>query len=645
MLFLTSSTTPAIAFLAIWAVVAFPALAVGQSVERVAGGSENIPSIHITANRIAISAEEVGSAYSALTREDLEKRQVRVISDVLRDVPGLAVSRSGSTGGFTQLRIRGAEADHTLVLIDGIEVNNPSGSGFDFANLVNRGTTRIEVLRGPQSALYGSDTIGGVVNVITERPSPGVRVFGLVEGGSSGTGNGVFGVSAANQEFYLSASGNRFRTEGVSVAKDGAEKDGHRNTGLHLKTGLELGHGVGIDLVGIGTDNRTENDASGPTDATGEYQTVREEHGRIGLRADLLDGLWEHRLDVARSRVKSSFFGSFSSNSTAARTKYSYQNNIRFTSPKLADGKHVLVLAVEQEKEEQSRLGSGGTAALESRSYVGELQSGFHDSLFLSVAVRRDDLAEDRFLHSADATTWRATAAWLDRKTDLRIHSSLARGLKNPTLFELAGFTASFMPNPDLRPEKSLGGDIGVEKGFRDGRVIVDLTGFYNKVEDAIQSTGTTAENTPGETRARGLEFSLRAGVTDHMTLRAAYTYTATRSPDEREAIRRPRHIASFGADARFQVAGRPAGANLAVRINGSQHDDIFLADFSRAQVKLGGYILVNLSGTFEVSDGVELFLRTENLLDKDYEEVRGYGVQGVGVYGGIRVRLGGKGG
>jgi vitamin B12 transporter len=193
----------------------------GEAGAQNTGSVAQLPSISVTANMTETPLQEVGSAVTIITGEELQQRQTQLVSDVLREVPGLAVSRSGTVGGSTQVRIRGSEGNQTLVLIDGIEVNDTAGgiSEFDFANLLAVDIERIEILRGPQSALYGSDAAGGVINIVTRRGS-GKPVYGAsFEAGSFNTYQTAASVRGGGERYHFSLTGTDYRTSGVSHAR------------------------------------------------------------------------------------------------------------------------------------------------------------------------------------------------------------------------------------------------------------------------------------------------------------------------------------------------------------------------------------------------------------------------------------------
>lgn len=626
-------------------------IAQGQTVEAEDATVVTQPEVVVSASRVPVATEQVGSAVTVITAEELEQRQVRIVSDVLRDVPGVAVSRTGPTGAFTQVRIRGAEGNQTLVIIDGIEVNNPAGgSEFDFANLLNSDLARIEVLRGPQSALYGSDAIGGVVNVVSERPEDGFSFLGRGEGGSFNTGSGLINAGYGGEDFYGSATIDHFTTGGISVAEErngNTEEDGYENTTMRLKGGVALFDDMlEFEAVGYRVDSTRDGDASalivGAVDSDDTSDTLQH-FGLASAKLKLFDGAWEHIARASFVHVDTDFFDgndnqTFSSN--GEKDKFDYQTNLFFSTPQFADAEHTLTFLAEREREDQRSGGATfNNVEIVNYGYAGEYRLGLWDRLFLSGGLRYDD-NDDLF---DNETTYRATAAYLHRETGTRLHGSVGRGVKNPTLFELFGFTANFTGNPNLEPEKSFGWDVGVEQSFWDDRVLIDVTYFNNEIEDLITGSGNTAINLEGENEIQGIEVSAAAEPIQGLRFDIAYTFTDAEDDNGDDLTRRPKHVASFNANYAFDLYNRPANLNFGVRFSGKQ-DDTVLLGFGPGQTRtetLDSFTLVNIGASYEIADGISLFARGENLLDDNYQEVVGFGTPGIAGFAGVRIKLG----
>lgn len=600
-------------------------------------------------------AREVGSAVSVFDAADIQRRRVTLGSELLREVPGLAVNRSGQVGNLTQVRIRGAEGNHTLVLIDGIEANDPGLSGeFNFADLLTYDVGRVEVLRGPQSALYGSEAIGGVISIRSAEPRQGLDVHGEVEGGSFGTHRLGAALSGANQRVSGRLSVVRFDTDGISASAIEPEKDGYENTTLHGVFGVQITPQFDARVVLRNADNDVETDRQDfdfpptPTqglivDADNNTESAQR-YGLVELNAALLDGDWLHRAAYSYADTESdSFSAGVRSNGTRGeRRKLEYQSTLMLGGGAL---RHTLTGGIQREWLEFENISASFPGANYRRpddqtSYVAEYALTANDVAAISMSVRHDD--NDRF---DDATTVRVTGSYLLESTATRLHASFGQGITNPTFTELFGFNPdSFVGNPDLTPEESDGYDLGLEQSLFDGRALVDVTYFRATLDDEIVTVfdfdtfTSTAANQAGDSDRQGIEVTLRAQVNEQWSLQGSYTYLDATDPDGRTEVRRPEHSASANVNYRF-LGGR-GNLNLGAIFNGEQEDSEFVDATPGDRATLDDYTLLNAAVTFDVSDALQLFVRGENLLDEDYSEVFGYRSPGAAGYLGLRARL-----
>lgn len=613
-----------------------------------------LPETVVIANRVETPSEEVGSSVSVITAEQLEQRQIRLVSDALREIPGVAVSRTGVAGTLTDVRIRGAESNHTLVLIDGIEANDPAaGSIFDFAHLLTTDIERIEVLRGPQSALWGSDAIGGVINIISKRGQAGPpQSHASIEGGSFNTARANAGVSGGGEAYHYSLGASYLDTDGASIAPTGSEDDGYDNTTLSFKAGFTPTSHLSFDAIARYTSATSQTDPQdfdfgsatfGQIVDGDEHADTDQLYGRAQAKLALLDGDWEHTIGIALTDTDSDFFsdGMQRSGIDGAKTKVDYQTNYFFTT---TDTEHTLTFAAELENEDFSQRGETADAprnqdqSIDNQGYVGEYRLGLWDQWFLTGAVRLDN--NDRF---ADETSYRLTAAYV-LDSGMRLHSSYGTGVKNPSFTELFGFfPGSFIGNANLEPEKTKGWDVGVEYPLLKGRLVADVTYFDSDFEDEIVTTFdnetflSSVENAIGTSNRRGLELSLRGSLTEQLSLTGSFTYTDSEDPDGEQEARRPRHSASLNLN--YSLLAKRATINLGVVYTGEQKDLDF-ATFPATRVTLDDYTLVNLAARYQVNDTLEVFGRVENLLDEDYQDVFGYDTLGIGAYAGLRVNF-----
>lgn len=602
----------------------------------------DLDAISVTANLVPTPQSAVGSAVTAVTAEELESRQTKLVSDVLREIPGVAVNRTGPVGQLTQVRIRGSEGNQTLVIIDGIRVNDPSaGSEFDFAHLLAEEVERVEVLRGPQSALYGSDAIGGVINIVTKRGQgkPAARM--RVEGGSFETALASASVSGGGEHYDFIASGTGFRTGGISVADErlgNPERDAYRNQTGFAKLNLRPSEIFDMSFVGRYVDFYSEGDADiggiGAVDADRDTRGDQA-YGRAQGRISLFEDRWEHIFGVSYVRHRRDYRseGDITSTYEGETKRADYQTNVSFDTPGLLNMSHVATFALQHEDNSaisESTL-SSFDRTIASTGFVGQYQATVQERLTLTGSVRHDrnELFED-------ADTFRLTGAYSIFETGTKLRASYGTGVKNPTLFELFGFAENYRGNPDLKPEKARGWDAGFDQTFWDGRASLEATYFDQRIEDLIQGSGQTSINLPGQSVIRGVELGLTVNLLQNLIARAAYTYSSGKDANGEELVRRPRNIASLNLDYRF-LEDR-AGINLGIVYNGDQKDWAFDEVYNRRVVELDDYVLVNLAASYKLTENAEIYGRVENLLDAQYQEVFTYGTPGRAGYAGVKL-------
>ncbi|MEN2975913.1 TonB-dependent receptor [Tistrella bauzanensis] len=622
------------------------ALAAGLSspIAQAASDDEVTPlgPISVSAARTPTPLAAIGSAVTVITGEQLEALQIRHVDDALRLVPGVAVSRTGSVGGLSQIRIRGSEGNQTLVRIDGIEVSDPSaGSEFDFAHLLAYEVERIEVLRGPQSALYGSDAMGGVIDITTKRGAGPLSGSLRTEAGSFETREAVGSLSYGDEIFDGMVSVQSFRTDGISVADERAgnpETDGYRNRSAFAKFGWRPTEDLEFALVGRTLRYRAEGDGYSTLPVDGDEETRgTQSFARAEARYAMADGRWRHKLGMAHTEHDRDYRtdGTISSTYLGRRLKTDYQTDYSVDTTTGLPASHDISLAAEYERETVRTHSDWSSVdrAFDATGYAAEYRLGLFDSLFLSAAGRLDQ--NELF---DDAATYRLTAAWVIDGTGTRLRTSYGTGVKNPTLFELFGYSASYRGNPDLKPERAKGWDAGVEQSFLNGRVTADLGYFRQDIDRLIQGTGDTSINLDGTSRIDGIEASLTLRPVGWMDIRLAYTYTDGEDANGEELVRRAPHVAS--ADIATRFLDDRARAGVSVVHNGEQKDWAYDASYTRSIVTLDAYTLVGLTAAYDLTDRAEIFGRVDNLFDEQYQEVLGYGSRGRAAYAGLRMRF-----
>lgn len=580
-----------------------------------------------------------------ITADQLDQRQTRDIADVLRDVPGVAVA---GVPGQTQIRLRGSEANHVLVLVDGMEVSDPFAGEFDIGTLQADIGARVEVLRGPQSALYGPDAIGGVVayHSASGREAPGFAA--RVEGGTQATVNGAVRYGADGESWDAALSAVIVSTDGQPNARGGTRAVGRDSYTVSGKGSLDVTDGLTLRAVARfirteGLFNDQDFNPASPTfgfviDSPRTRFTNEAIYALMGARAEALDGRWTHDLSAQVADITRDTFGPFgrSNSSEGDRFKVSY-----VTALALAD-RHNLTFAADYEQEGFRNTTPGGFAftgrrEIEQVGLVGEYRySG--DALDLSAALRHD--VNDRF---RDATTFRVGAGY--RLTGAtRLRAAAGSGVKNPGFFELFGFVdGRFIGNDALRPEKSTGWEVGIDHEFGSATRVA-VTYFDSELKGEIFTTFpppnfvATPANRSTTSEQRGIEVALNARLAAAWSLDAAYTYLDAEE-NGREEVRRPRHIAS--AALTWQAPGDAASATLVVRHNGRALDDAFIdPSFVPVRVRLDAYTLVNLNARVKLTDRIGAFARVENLLGEDYEQVFSFVSPGRSAAVGIEARF-----
>ena len=628
-----------------WCLSAFFIAAIGSTAAHGQTASA-LPEMVVTATRIPTPVDRIGNAITVITEAQIRERQTTSVADILRTVPGISVTRSGAgIGTLTQLRIRGAEANQTLVLIDGVEVNDPSGgSEFDFGNLLVSGIARIEILRGPQSALYGSDAVGGVINIMTKRGAGEPSGYASIEGGSFRTGRADAGVSGGSERVSYALYATGYRTDGISIAsrKRGFnESDGYNQQLAGGRLALAPTENLQIDFVGRWSQAHAENDGFSQTTSpniaidSDDDTLFRQQSGRVQASLDSFGGAWQHILGASAVDVRRNFRTNDAETSLlkGRKRKLDYQTSLLYATNSLAPADHSTILGVEHEVEHVVNQNAFADLDRELTTDSIFAQQGITlwDSLTLTAAGRHDwnTLFEDD-------TTWRLSGAYMLRETGTKLKASYGTAVKAPTIFELFGFSSMFQGNPDLVPERSRGWDAGIEQSFLAGRAAVEAIYFDLRIDKLIAGFGNTARNLPGESHARGIELSGRYTPTDSLDLVASYTYTDTRDAEGNEFVRQPKHVASFTGTYRF-LEDR-ASTTLGIDYNGDTRDLAFFPFPAPPQrVELPGYTLVRLTASYRPTDWLQIFGRIENALNTQYEETFSFATPGRAGYVGIK--------
>jgi vitamin B12 transporter len=609
------------------------------------GAAVDLASIVVTGAALPVAREKIGNALTVIEGDAIEAQKQAYLLDVLREVPGVSVNQTGAFGGPAQIRIRGAEGNHVLVLIDGIEVMTESSGEFDFSSLLANNIERVEVLRGPQSGLYGSNALAGVINVIT-KGGDGPVLDAAAEYGSFDTKFGRATATVGDRQTFLTASANYRETDGISTAANGTEPDGDRNFTGYLKGGAALGPIARIDGSLRYVDKHSELDgfdfSGGPSQGLAvdddSYANTRDWSGGLAVTLTPTDR-WRTVASVAFHDGESvgGAGGIDTYGDKGDRLKLAARSSYGFDT---GQATHTLTAFVEHEEEgyrntfptdptqeprlERDMLGFGA-----------EYRLDLFDRVFLRGAVRHDD---NRAF--ADVTTFSIAGAFVVGN-GTRLHASYGTGVTNPTFFEQFGFVpGDFVGNPDLLPEKAKGFDFGIEQHFLDNKGLIDVTYFNSKLENEIISIYPSVENDIGKSKREGVEVTARFNL-GSISFGGSYTYTDADDPDGTREVRRPRHQASADVTGRFGPDGR-ASFSTGLIYNGRMLDndfrDYFNNGFVTEKSPLESFTIVRLAAAYRVTDQIEVFGRIENAFDEDYQQNISYGAPGRAVYGGVRV-------
>ncbi len=629
--------------------------------------------IIVTGVLTPIAEEKLGQSITVISSELIEDQGYNFVPDVLRQAPGAAVSQMGAPGALTQVRIRGAEANHTLVLLDGIDISSPDQNETDFSTLTTAGLDRIEFLRGPQSGLYGSNALAGVVNLVSRRELDGHYVTASAEAGSFDTRDIEASAGIGNGDAYASISFNRLTSEGYDTSPDQAangvpavgvggvagDEEGTAITTINGRAGMKLSDELRVNGVVryMSAESELDGQAYGFPIAGRTYDDAsRTNHEQLVIGAsatlDPWAGAWETVFSVShvgatrRNRLTDFPYlmgppvpspaalllvPVYESGTDSSRFTASVQSTYAFGDEGFAS---FLTGFVEHENETYEDAYAVRDEERTLNAFGLQYRAEIAGQLYLSATVRHDD--NDQF---QDADTWSVSGAWAIPGTGTRLHMSAGTGVTNPTFIEQFGFDPStFIGNADLAPEEALGWDAGIEQTLFDDKLTLDLTYFSSELENEIYTAFlpgfmTTALNSASDSNRSGWEFTVYADPTDDISLYGSFTQLDASEPAGIE-IRRPEQTASL--DASWDIFGGPVRLNLGVSYTGESTDSDF-GTFMRT--KIDPWTLVRFGASWQVSDTVELYGRVENLLDEEYEEVIGYLGAPQGVYFGIRFR------
>jgi vitamin B12 transporter len=605
-----------------------------------------LPELVVSASETPLQRERVGASVTVITAQEISEKNLQTVADTLKSVPGVEVDSQGGRGSLTSVRIRGGESRHVKVIIDGIEVNQLGFPGFDFADLTTDDIERIEVLRGPQSGIYGASAQDGVITIITKsgRGMAKPSVNGRYEYGSFKTSTGSMSARGSSGPVYGAFSITDYTSRGYNISRTGNENDGSHALVASSKVGVDVTPDLNIEGVARHTARATEFDSPSTangllTDADnfGKYQS---QAGRINATFSALNGHWVQQAGagILSEQTRSYTNGAVSFGANGTRKMLDYKSTF-FGDTKIFGGeKHTLTLFTDHKTEGYARALIVDPFSKKSRTGLGtEYILDLPTHTTFSGALRRDwNSAFD------DVTTWRAALSQRLPATGTRVHTSIGKGVTDPDVFALFGSTFN-NPNPNLRPEQSVGWDVGVEQKLLNEKALVDVTYFNTTFKDKIE--GVASPNPPfffmytngiGAATRRGVEISNTIQWLDWLSTRVVYTYTHAVNSLGQQEIRRPPNSGSFEITTAF-LENR-LKANLRVSYNGVR-EDAYFNGASTVRVDLPATTVVRGSISYDATQWATVYVRAENIFNASYEDTFSYRASGFAAFAGLKLK------
>ncbi len=615
--------------------------------------SQKLSNLIVSAGIAPIDSDQYGGSVTVITAADIDQAQANYLSDILRQVPGFAINQSGGPGSQTQLRVRGSEANHVMVLLDGVRVNDPTAGDeflFNYALLDN--IERIEIIRGPQSAIWGTDAMSAVINIISKQSTQNNWGFD-VQIGSFDTKRVALDGGLAEDNWRLNAGINVLDTAGTNISRQGPEADGFENTISHLGFAVDASDAVSLQFRANYSEAMNEFDGTDfavtglPVDA--DLWTKRQQT-TVQLKANFKpSNLWQSDLSYQWSDVDAQnfTFGLGETSSTAAQTdEIKLNSTLRFG----AKNQHRLSALVDHRQIDFIQRGEaspfGDPNQRQDYSVTGlavEYQHQLNDQFNWNLSARGDDF--NRF---EDVSNYKLAASY-QLNDDWRLRGTLGTGSKAPSFIERFGFfPANFIGNPNLAPEESDAFELAVEKIWSNNRLELvyfdqDLDNEINGFVFDVASGLFTAANQAGKSQRQGLELNWSTQLNDQMGFNFNYTYTDATEADTSGAevteVRRPENMAHLGFDYRF--ADDRATLYAQVNYRDDQLDVYFdPSTFVSSNLKLDAYTTVDLTFSWQLNPTMQLYAKAQNLFDESYEEVLGYARPGAAFYAGVKARF-----
>ena len=593
----------------------------------------NLGEVIVTATKTEVYQAETGSSTTVITEEEIEKKGKVTVGELLRAVPGVSITQQGGLGGFTQLYLRGGAPGQIMVMIDGIEVKylmEHDGGFFDFAHLTTDNIEKIEIIRGPQSTLYGSSAMSGVINIITKKGEGKPEFNFSFEGGSHNTFRELLSLSGSAEKINYSFSLSRVDSDGISSAAGGAEKDGCEISTISSRLGFKVFDDSELSLVLRYTRSETDIDDGANQDDPNRTTEKRMFSSKIQFDQPLADW-WEHKLFFSFLDTGRKYKDLPDNVDTTDNAHNWYKGDI-----KKVEWQHNFfpiswdTITCGFDYKEERGFGDGynwGSTRFDRKSannkgYYFQNQLKLWENLFVTTGLRVDD-------HELFGTedTYKMSVTHFTPQTGTRFKANWGTGFRAPSLYQLY----SSYGDPNLKPEESESYDFGFEQSVFNGRLSFGVTYFHNDFKQMIGWDSPKYANID-KVETKGIEIEAFAKPVENLTISINHTFLD--AEDEitgLELTRRPKNKSNFAINYGFFDKGN---INLGVTRVGYRWIN------SANTQKMKPYIKVDLAASYDFTENFQLFGRIENLFDKKYQEVNGYAMPGQSFYAGIKANF-----
>lgn len=589
----------------------------------------DVEEVVVTASRIEEPIKETASSITIVRLEDIRGRNIVSVADILRELPELNLIQNGGPGKNATVFLRGGGPEHVLIMIDGVKVNSTTTGSFDFSGINVDDIERIEIVKGPQSTIYGSEAMAGVINIITKKGTGKPKIELSMEGGSYGTYKPSFTVAGSigsplgMVDYRLTAL--HYETEGISAAKEGTERDSYKNSSISGKFGFTPSERFRVELTGRYYYDSTDLDGFDFMTKKAiddlNFQSSGNHYMLFGKAIALLMDKWEQTLTISRVRDSLRFTDPDDPFNNAEiitlRDSIDWQHNLYI------DDSYMITAGMEFRKEDGDNRDNFSESVSNRAFYINNRLSLFDRYLILNAGIRYD-----AFDTSGSRVTYRIAGIYNLQNLGTRFRASYGTGFRAPSFNELFFL---FYGNINLKPEETRSWEIGVEKDMLKGDMTLWITYFNQRYKDLIQTDPNTwTASNISRAEIRGIETGLKIRLPKGLNISAGYTYLDSEDKETGEELtRRPRD--------KFNIAVLYSYNDLSVMATFTFVEKRFDSSVKRY---LASYSVANLAMNYKLSKATTFFTRIENLFDSDYEEAGSYGTPGLSVYGGLRVSI-----